>query len=74
MKRIKKEQEPLRGDNLEVITPTIYCHGLVVINTPRYLKIEGYIKNKKVTLLIDFGSTHNFIHYKVAKDLNCFGY
>ena len=25
-------------------------------------------------MLIDSGSTHNFIHYKVAKDLNCFVY
>ena len=36
--------------------------------------MEGYIKNKKVTVLIDFGSTHNFIKCKVAKDLNCFVY
>ena len=70
----QKEQEPLQGDEIEVINPTIYCHGLVVINTPRYLKIEGYIKNKKVTMLIDSDSTHIFIHCKVAKDLNCFVY
>jgi hypothetical protein len=38
------------------------------------LKIEGYIKNKKVIVLIDSGSTHNFIHYKLAKALNCFVY
>ena len=36
--------------------------------------IEGYIKKKKVIVLIDSGSTHNFIHYKLAKDLNCFVY
>jgi hypothetical protein len=43
-------------------------------STPQTLKIEGYIKNKKVIVLIDSGSTHNFIHYKLAKDLNCFVY
>jgi hypothetical protein len=37
-------------------------------------KIQGYIKNKKVTILIDSGSTHNFINYKLEKDLNCFLY
>ena len=58
----------------EEITPTIYCHALSGINTPQTLKIEGYIKNKKVTVLIDFGSTRNFIHCNVAKDLNCFVY
>ena len=30
------------------------------------------LKNKNVILLIDSGSTHNFIHCKVAKELNCF--
>ena len=25
-------------------------------------------------MLIDLGSTHNFIHYKVAEQLNCFLY
>jgi hypothetical protein len=56
------------------LTPTISCNALVGINTPQTLKIEGYIKNKKVIVLIDYGSTHNFIHYKLSKDLNCFIY
>ena len=34
------------------------------------VKIVGYIKKEKVKLLIDYGSTHNFIHYKLAKVLN----
>jgi hypothetical protein len=47
---------------------------LVEISTPQTLKIEGYIKKKKVIVLIDSGSTHDFIHYKLAKVLNCFVY
>jgi hypothetical protein len=43
---------------------------LTNINTPKTLKIQGYIKNKKVTLLIDSRSNHNFINYKLAKDLD----
>jgi hypothetical protein len=31
-------------------------------------------KIKKVIVLIDSGSTHNFIHYKLAKALNFFVY
>ena len=58
----------------EEITPTISCHALAGISTPQTLKIEGYIKNKKETMLIDFGSTHNFIHCKLAKVLNFFVY
>jgi hypothetical protein len=75
----EKEQEPSQDENREAIlseelTPTISCNELDGIRTPQTLKIEGYIKNKKVIVLIDFGSTHNFIHYKLAKALNCFVY
>ena len=44
------------------------------ITTPQTIKIEGQIKKKKVIVLIDSGSTHNFIHCKIAKELNCFLY
>jgi hypothetical protein len=54
--------------------PTISCHALGGIITPQTLKIEGYIKNKKVIVLIDSGSTDNFIHCKLAKALNFFIY
>jgi hypothetical protein len=50
----------------------IYCHALADINTPQTLKIEGYIKNKKVTMLIDSSSMHNFVNYKLSKSINCF--
>jgi hypothetical protein len=56
------------------LTPTISCNALDGISTPQTLKIEGYIKNTKLIVPIDYGSTHNFIHYKLAKDLNCFVY
>ena len=78
-KEEEQEQEPSQDENVEAIsseelTPTISCNALVGISTPQTLKIEGYIKKKKVIVLIDSGSTHNFIHYKLAKDLNCFVY
>jgi hypothetical protein len=73
------EQEPSQDENIESISseeliPMISCNALVGIRTPQTPKIEGYNKNKKVIVLIDSGSTHNFIHYKLAKDLNCFVY
>ena len=52
----------------------ISCNALPRITTPKTLNIEGHIKKKKVIVLIDSGSTHNFIHCKVAKELNCFLY
>ena len=53
---------------------TISYNALAGIITPQTLKIEGHIKKKKVIVLIDSSSTHNFIHCKVAKELNCFLY
>jgi hypothetical protein len=75
----EQEQEPSQDENIEEIsseelTPTISCNALARISTLQTLKIKGYIKKKKVIVLIDSGSTHNFIHYKLAKDLNCFVY
>ena len=53
---------------------TISCNTLAKITTPQTIKIEGHIKKKKVMVLIDSGNTHNFIHCKIAKELNCFLY
>jgi hypothetical protein len=75
----EKEKEPSQYENVEDISPeelnpTISCNALARTSTPQTLKIEGYIKKKKVIVLIDSGSTHIFIHYKLAKDLNFFIY
>jgi hypothetical protein len=56
------------------LTPTISCNALARISTPQTLKIKGYTKKKKVIVLIDSSSTHNLVHYKLAKDLNFFIY
>ena len=74
-----EDQEPPQTEEIEEITqeettPTISCHALARICTPQTIKIEGCIKKRKVTMLIDCGSTHNLIHCKLAKALNCFIY
>ena len=56
------------------MNPNIYCNALERITTPKTLKIERNIKNKNVIMFIDSGSTHNFIHCKIAKEWNCFLY
>ena len=56
------------------MSPTISCKALEGITTPQTLKIEGHIKKKNVLVLIDSRSTPNFIHCKVAKELNNFLY
>eukprot|EP00253_Pinus_taeda_P002660 PITA_02660 len=78
----EKDQERSKEDDIlqeksldeEQMNPNISCNALTGITTPQTIKIEGQIKKKKVIVLIDSGSTHNFIHCKVAKELNCFLY
>jgi hypothetical protein len=68
------ELELPQDPDLEETTPTISCHALSDISTTQTINIQGYIKNRKLNILIDSGSTHNFINYKLAKDLNFFVY
>jgi len=75
----EKEQEMSKEEDIiqeqtmdkEAMNSTISCNALARITTPQTIKIEGHIKKKKVIVLIDSGSTHNFIHCKIAKELNC---
>jgi hypothetical protein len=39
---------------------------------PQTLKLIGYIKHRKVIILVDSGSTHNFIHLHIAQETNCY--
>ena len=73
---IKKKNVQELKDHIEhqEMNPTISCNSLEEITTPQTIKIEGHIKKKKVIVLIDLGSTHNFIHCKIAKEMNCFLY
>jgi hypothetical protein len=48
-----QELDPSQHLDLEKTTPTISCHALADINTPQTLEIQGYIKNKKLIVLID---------------------
>ena len=63
----KKVQEVKDHIDKEEMNPTISCNALAGITTPQTIKIEGKIKKKKVIVLIYSGSTHNFIHCKIAK-------
>jgi hypothetical protein len=44
------------------VEPLISLNYLTSISTPQTLKLIGYLKNQKFIILVDSGSTHNFIH------------
>ena len=69
---MSKEEDILEEQTLvkEEMNMTIFCNAWAGITTPQTIKIEGHIKKKKVIVLIDSDSTHNFIPCKIAKELN----
>jgi predicted aspartyl protease len=70
--------EDLPGENLapeeddayaEEVEPHISLHALAGYTGPRTMRVLGRIGYWKVLILIDSGSTHNFIDQKVAHHL-----
>jgi hypothetical protein len=59
------------SDPLEV-EPIISLNDLTGFSTPQTLKLIGYIKHRKIIILVDSGSTHNFIHRRIAEETNCY--
>eukprot|EP00253_Pinus_taeda_P020026 PITA_20026 len=78
-----KEEDIIQEQSLdkEEMNPTISCNALAGITTPQTINIGGQIKKKKVIVLIDsevivlidLGSTHNFIHWKPGKIISSNG-
>jgi hypothetical protein len=52
--------------------PIISLNALTGFSTPQTLKLIGYIKNRKFIILVDSGSTHNFIHHRIAQETHCY--
>lgn len=52
--------------------PIIFLHALSSISAPRTLKLQGYIKHRKVVVLVDNGNAQNFNHKRVLKETRCY--
>jgi hypothetical protein len=47
--------------------PTLSVAAMMGITQPQTLKVFGYIKKTKIIVLIDSGSSHNFIDTMITK-------
>jgi hypothetical protein len=54
------------------VEPVISLNSLTAFSAPQTLKLIGYIKHRKVIILIDSGSTHTFIHRHIAQETHCY--
>jgi hypothetical protein len=48
------------------VEPIISLNALTGFSAPQTLNLIGYIKHRKVIILVDSGNTHNFIHRHIA--------
>ena len=51
--------------------PEISLHALSGVSTPRTMLVTGLVRGRQLHILIDSGSTHNFVSLKFAKRLAC---
>jgi hypothetical protein len=54
------------------VEPVISLNALIGFSAPQTLKLIGYIKHRKFIILVDSGSTHNFIHRRIAQETHCY--
>jgi hypothetical protein len=59
------------SDPLEV-EPIISLNALTSFSTPQTLKLINHIKHWKVIILVDSGSTHNFIQCHISQETHCY--
>ena len=75
MEEINEQPLPVPA-TVELATSTkeaiISLHALSSVSTPQTLKIKGYIKYHQLVVLIDNGSTNNFINRSKAQYLHIF--
>jgi hypothetical protein len=62
-------QDPVAPPEVDSL---ISFHALTGFSSAQTLKLIGYIKHRKVIILVDSGSTHNFIHIFIAQERNCY--
>jgi hypothetical protein len=54
------------------VEPVISINDLTRFSAPQTIKLIGYINHRKFIILVDSGSTHNFIHYHIVQETNCY--
>ena len=54
-----------------IVPPKILLHALLEVSTPQTMRVVGSIDGRKLHILIDSGSTHNFVNARFAAKLGC---
>lgn len=63
---LEEKEDTNQGTENNAPTPEISFHATAGTNHPQTIRVSGKLKNKEVTVLIDGGSTHNFIDQAIV--------
>ena len=55
------------GQQVDGDRPIILLHALIGIEWYQTMRVQGKIKNQTVVILVDTGSTHNFMDQLVVR-------
>nr|GEU64501.1 hypothetical protein [Tanacetum cinerariifolium] len=66
-------EDCLEEDSIEVSQemPQISLHAINEVQNYRTLRVKGTVGKHTIHILVDYGSTHNFVDVVVAKKLGC---
>lgn len=66
---VEEETKVDEGDKL-LDVPKIFVHAVSGWSNPRAMRMVARVENQQVAVLVDSGSTHNFIRERIAKLLH----
>ena len=66
-----EENEEATTRETQQTVPEISLHALSRVDTPQTMHVRGMIQGKPLHILIDSGSTHNFVNLKFARRMDC---
>jgi len=69
---LPRENDLMPPSDPPKVEPLISLNALTGFFAPQTLKLIGYIKHRKVIILVDNDNTHNFINHHLAQEINCY--
>jgi hypothetical protein len=72
VEELPQADDPTPPSDPPEVEPLISLNALTGFSAPQTLKLIGYIKHRKVIILVDSGNTHNFIHRCISQEINCY--
>jgi hypothetical protein len=66
-----EEEESIETMNVEVLTPHLSLQAIQGTTWCHIIKVWGKLNKCYIFILIDSGSTHNFLNFNLANKLRC---